>query len=204
MEPESGAQGWGPRTGPGGGDPGTTHTAGGEVLATSERVARGLWYGSADPHGVGDLDLARRPRRAPTAHLGTHLAASEAELKARPFPRVNVPPMTAPKPPPAPQRGGAPVVTRRDQVIPQKAHLLVVQWRRQLQRCFKAAAAGEVARARRFRPPDLWLPHEENSVPATAAWDWDLEPLSRGLPATPLQTSPGLAWAGTIDEPRSG
>jgi hypothetical protein len=43
--------------------------------------------------------------------------------------------------------------------------------------------------ARRLRPPDLWLPHEEHSVPATAAWNWDLRPLEHGLPARPLQVS---------------
>ena len=43
--------------------------------------------------------------------------------------------------------------------------------------------------ARRLRPADVWLEHSENSVPATAAWDWDLRPLELGLPAHPLPTS---------------
>ena len=56
-------------------------------------------------------------------------------------------------------------------------------------RCLRAAARGELSLARRLRPEDVWLEHSENSVPATAAWDWDLRPLELGQPAHPLPTS---------------
>ena len=110
------------------------------------------------------------------------------ELMQRPLPEANVPPDTAPREPPVPL-DGAPGVTAVEQVIP--AHSLVAagKWRRQLTRCLRAAARGELSLARRLRPDDVWLKHSENSVPATAAWDWDLRPLELGLPAHPLPSS---------------
>jgi hypothetical protein len=149
--------------------------------------ARWLANGSADPHGVGDVDRVR-PAKAPALRLGTRSGATPEELQLREFPRVNVPPVTPPhEPPPAPE--SAPTVTRRDQVVPDHSMAQVSRWRRQLRRCFRAASRGDASLARRLRPPDLWLPHEENSVPATAAYNWDLRPLEHGLPARPLQVS---------------
>ena len=99
-----------------------------------------------------------------------------------------MPPDTAPCEPPE-QLGGAPTVTAVEQVIPAHALVTVGKWRRQLKRCLRAAARGELSLARRLRPADVWLEHAKNSVPATAAWDWDLRPLELGLPAHTLPTS---------------
>ena len=85
--------------------------------------------------------------------------------------------------------GGAPTVTAVEQVIPAHALVTVGKLRRQLKRCLRAAARGELSLARRLRPADVWLEHSENSVPAMAAWDWDLRPLELCLPAHPLPTS---------------
>ena len=84
---------------------------------------------------------------------------------------------------------GAPVVTAVEQVIPTRSLAAVGRWRRQLMRCLRAAARGDLSLARRLQPDDVWLEHSENSVPSTAAWDWDLRPLALGLPAHPLPTS---------------
>jgi hypothetical protein len=143
--------------------------------------------GIADPHGVGDVDRVR-PGRVPALRLGTQSGASDAELLTRPLPEANVPPDTAPRLPPA-TLSGAPRVTRREQVIPVHTQAIVGRWLRQLRRCFRAARSGNVSLARRLRPADVWLEHSEHSVPATAAYDWDLRPLAEGLPAHPLLVS---------------
>ena len=158
--------------------------------AVDLRVARGLWYGTADPHGVGDVD--RAPRSAGTAPFSVHahLPASHEELLVRPFPEANVAPVTEPLP--AQQTDSQqepPLVTHEDQVVPAEARGVVRRWMRQLRRCLRAARRGDTSLARRLRPPDLFLPHEENSMPETAAWNWDLTPLDRGLPATPHPVS---------------
>jgi hypothetical protein len=107
---------------------------------------------------------------------------------SRPLPPANVPPDTAPRPPPqAPC--GAPCVTRLEQVVPLHSQAIVRRWTRQLRRCFRAARRGDLSLARRLRPADVWLEHAEHSMPATAAWDWDLRPLAAGLPAHPLRVS---------------
>jgi hypothetical protein len=103
--------------------------------------------------------------------------ATGAELMQRPMPEANVPPDTAPREPPVPL-DGAPVVKAVEQVIPAHALMVVAKWRRQLTRCLRAAARGDLSLARQLRPADFWLEHAESSVPATAAWDWDLRPLS--------------------------
>ena len=59
--------------------------------------------------------------------------------------------------------GGAPVVTAVEQVIPAHALKAVSWWRRQLTRCLRAAAKGDLSLARRLRPGDVWLEHSENS-----------------------------------------
>ena len=150
--------------------------------------ARGLAFGTADPHRVGDSDRMRQPRRRPV-RLGTREGASTEELEARPFARVNVPPVTAPRGPPPPVPEGAPIVTDVAQVVPVATLRLVSRWRRRLRRCFRAAARGDYSLARRLRPDDLWLAHEHHSMPSTSAWDWDLRPLERGEPAVPLPVS---------------
>ena len=85
--------------------------------------------------------------------------------------------------------GGAPLVTQVEQVIPVHTQRIVAKWRRQLRRCLRAAARGDVALARSLRPADMWLEHAEHSVLATAPWDWDLRPRAEGKPAHPLLTS---------------
>ena len=115
--------------------------------------------------------------------------ATGAELMRRAMPEANVPPDTASHEPPVPL-GGAPVVTAVEQVIPAHALVVVAKWRRQLTRCLRAAARGDLSLARQLRPADVWLEHSrESSVPATAAWDWDQRPLEWGQPAHPLPTS---------------
>ena len=79
-----------------------------------------------------------------------------------------------------PSTGGAPVVTAVEQVIPAHALVVVAKWRRELTRCLRVAARGDLSLVRQLRPADVWLEHAESSAPATAAWDWDLRPLERG------------------------
>ena len=74
-------------------------------------------------------------------------------------------------------------------MIPAHTQRLVVNWRRELRHCLRAAARGDLVLARRLRPKDLWLEHADHSVPATAPWDWDMRPLAEGKPAHPLLTS---------------
>ena len=107
--------------------------------------------------------------------------ATGAELMQRAMPVANVPPDTAPRARELPvPLDGAPVVTAVEQVIPAHALVVVAKWRRQLTRCLRAAARGDLSLARQLRPADVWLEHAENSVPAMAAWDWDLRPLELG------------------------
>ena len=163
--------------------------------------AKGLWYGSADPHGLGDVDTVPLPRRAPSAVLGARDGASVAELAVRAFPVANVAPITAPREPPAPRCAAVPpTVTCRSQVVPEGSMRLVRGWFRQLRRCLRAAERGDASLARRLRPDDLWLDHEHHSVPETAPWDWDLRPIARGEPATvmPVSGRGGVAPATSI------
>ena len=106
--------------------------------------------------------------------LDSQSMATGVELMRRPMPEANVPPDTAPREPPVPL-DGAPAVTAVEQVIPAHALVVVGRWRRQQTRCLHAAARGELRLARRLRPEDVWLEHAENSVPAMATWDWDLQ-----------------------------
>ena len=82
-----------------------------------------------------------------------------------------------------------PLVTAVEQVVPKRTLAVVRTWLRRLRRCLRAAARGDVSLAKRLRPQDLWLPAESNSMPLTAAWDWDLRPLLAGLPAVPWPVS---------------
>ena len=150
-----------------------------------------LRFGSADPHGVGGVDRAPWARRAAPFSVHAHMAADGEELEVRPTPEANVAPTTAARPPPSPVAGYPPVVVRVEQVVPLASQRLVVWWRRRLQRCMRAAARGDHSLARRMRPDDLFLDHAEHSVPATAPWDWDLEPIGRGEPAVAMQPSGG-------------
>ena len=117
-----------------------------------------------------------KPGRVPTLKLGSQSMATGDELMLRPMPEANVAPDTAPLAPPVPL-GGAPLVTQVEQVVPVHTQRIVAKWRRQLRRCLRAAARGDVALARSLRPADMWLEHAEHSVPATAPWDWDMRPL---------------------------
>ena len=146
-------------------------------------------FGTCNPHGVDDVDRAGAPRRLPAASMVAHIAASAAELAARELPEANVPPCTAAGAPPAVQSAEYPLVTRVEQVVRPQALRRMRNWWRQLRRCMRAAAAGDWRRARRLRPPDMWLDHEECTVEGMGEWDWDLRPLALGLPAVPLVTS---------------
>ena len=150
-----------------------------------------LRVGSADPHGVGGVDRAPRARRAAPFSVHAHVPAGAEELEVRPLPEANVAPATAALPPPVSEVGKPPLVERVEQVVPLATQRLVSWWRRRLRRCMRAAARGEHSLARRMRPDDLFLDHAEHSVPATAAWNWDLTPISRGEPAVAMQQSGG-------------
>ena len=148
-----------------------------------------LFYGSADPHGTCGADRAPRASRAAPFAVQAHMPAEAAELELRPMPAACQAPCTAALPPPTPMARLPPLVTRREQVVPAATLRLVSWWRRRLRRCMRAAARGEASLARRLRPDDLFLDHAEHSVEATAPWNWDLEPLDRGLPAVAMQPS---------------
>ena len=107
------------------------------------------------------------------------------------MPVTNVAPSTAPIAAALPV-SQAPVVTRLEQVVPRHSQRLVRDWRRRLQRAVRAFRGGKTSLGRRLLPGDLWLEHAEHSVASTAAWDWDLRPLARGLPAVPLADADGL------------
>ena len=83
---------------------------------------RGFYFGSADPHGVGGIDAVRLPRKRATFSMLAYDAARLDDLLRRPMPRLNVPAVTAPLPPPRPYAGllsaFPPKVTRLDQVVP--------------------------------------------------------------------------------------
>ena len=160
----------------------------GSAQPPSAKVCR-LNVGSADPHGIGDVDRALNSRRTPTFDLSAHLAASADELMSQPFAEVNVPPVTDALPPPVVADGNPPRVTSVDQVIPKATQQLVRRWVKRLQRCLRMAAVGNVSLARRLRPDDLWLPHALHSLPETRAWDWDLRPIAVGDDALPLLPS---------------
>ena len=173
------------------------------VAEGAKPVARGLAMGSADPHLVGSgADNAPRAKRGAAFDPIAHLSASEVELRRRPLPAANTPPDTEPLPPPeAPLP--APIVTRVEQVVPARTLSRIKRWIRQLRRCLRFAAQGNHRMARKLRPDDLWLPHDEHSMPETAAWDWDLRPLVSGERAVPMEPSgrDGRLPAGPMAEP---
>ena len=112
-------------------------------------------------------DVARvKPGRVPALRLGSQSMATGIELMQRPLPEANVPPDTAPREPPVPL-DGAPEVTAVEQVIPAHSLVVVGKWRRQLTRCLRVSARGELSLAKRLRPDNVWLEHSANSVPAT-------------------------------------
>ena len=167
------------------------------------KVACGLALGSADPHLLGGAaDSVPRPKRGATFDPIAHLRATEEALRSRPLPATNQPPATAPLAEPEAPPSSPPVVQRVEQVVPIRTLRRVRQWMRQLRRCLRFADSGDIAMARRLRPDDLWLPHAANSVPETAAWDWDMRPLEVGEPAVPLQPSgrDGVRPAGPMGE----
>lgn len=144
--------------------------SGAEVARTSQPPA----MGSADPHGIGDVDAAAQ-RLAWAQCVSTRGGvASDAELLARAMPVANVQPRTQPTATPAAVAApdAAPVVRALGDVVPSHTQRLVRVWRRQLRRCMRAARAGKMQAAKKLRPADLWLNHESHSVAATAAWNW--------------------------------
>lgn len=147
--------------------------------------------GSADPHGVGDIDAAAQRLGWATCAATRWGAANEDELVRRAMPVVNVQPQTQL---PAAHSGPAgpppPVVRSVAEVVPCHTLRAVRVWRRQLRRCMRAARAGRLHAAKQLRPADLWLHHESNSVATTAQWNWDLRPLERGEPAVAMLPQP--------------
>lgn len=156
--------------------------------AAAAEAALTLDLGSADPHGVGDVDTVPSSQRPRPFAVSAHVPATPSELLLRDFPRANVAPHTDPMDPP-PVPASPPRVTRLEQVVPVHTQRLVRHWRRRLRRCMRAAARGDVSLARRLQPDDLWLEHASHSVAETAPWDWDLTPLSVGQPAVVLSVS---------------
>lgn len=161
----------------------------GEREALVPQVAVRLWSGSADPHGVGSEDRAPKPR-PPTVNMAWHVRAAREELLRRPLPEANTPPATVALAPPE-QQAAAPVVTAVEQVVRPQFLRLYRGWVRQLRRCLRAAARGDASLARRLRPEDKWIDHQEATWPEMAAWDWDFRPLAEGLPAIPIVVSDG-------------
>ena len=99
-------------------------------------VARGLWFGSADPHGVGDIDKVPPPKRAPALSMGMHVAAAPSEMEVRAFAVSNAPPPTEWREPPPPVNPGAPVITAVEQLVPAAQLKTVRLFRRRLRRCY--------------------------------------------------------------------
>ena len=141
--------------------------------------------GSSDPHGTGSVSSFHAGRAA----MAAHVAASEAELLCRPFAEVNCAPETEPLPPPPAPPANPPRVTCVEQVVLAATLRLVRAWTRRLRRCLRMAARGDGRRAARFRPEDVWLEHNEHTLPGYEAWDWDFRPLAWGGDAVPLQAS---------------
>ena len=162
---------------------------GGEGAPLIHGGVAGMWFGTSDPHGVGSADRAPRCARSAPFSVLAHLPASAEELLSRPFARANVPPDTDALAPLQRHALEPPVVDSLSQVVPHHSQRLVRAWYRQLRRCLRAARAGNASLARRLRPDDVFLDHESHSMPETAAWDWDLMPLTVGLVARVMPVS---------------
>lgn len=166
--------------------------SGEKASASALEMAGGVFMGSPDPHGMGDVDKARLPLRFPTFSLAVFDEAEESELRARPLPEMNVPQATPPLRAPWSlelARRKPPVVMKREDVIPKATMVKVGVWLRQFRKCIAAAAKGKLSLARRIRPEDLWLPEEECTVEAARGFVWDLTPLERGEPARVVEAS---------------
>ena len=152
-----------------------------------------LSVGSSDPHGLKlDDDRAPRVPLRPTYSVGKHLEASDAELCSRALPELNSAAATTPPTPHATAASPPPSFGSVAEVIPKRTLSAVRTWYRRLRRCLRAAAKGEVRKARTLRPADLWLPAATNTLPAARGMVVDLRPLGRGERATPLARSDGV------------
>lgn len=121
--------------------------------------------GTADPHAVGDVVKAPSSLRGVVCADSARCAAFGAELEYRCLPVANVAPVTSPLDE-LPEEWVEPtLVTSSDKVMTADERRCVRVWRRQLRRCFHAARQGELHRARRLRPADLWLPRKLGSCP---------------------------------------
>lgn len=161
-----------------------------ERSVESEPTARGLVLGSADPHELRlDDDRVARSRKRPTFSLQAHEPATAEELSARPIVRFNVAPSTDPVAAPMPQPEGAPVVRSLADLLKPSWLQRVRRWERRARRAMRLARRGDSHRAKRMRPPDLWVSAEDSMLPSVAAWDWDLTPWARGEPALPTVPS---------------
>ena len=151
--------------------------------------------GSADPHLLQlDDDKVPRHRRVPTFSLRAHASASREELRARPVARLNAAEPTKPLDRAAAVSARrpaceAPVVTSLDEILKPIWRQRLNTWMRRLRRCMRLVASGEWRKARRMRPPDLWVSAAESMQPEVADWDWDLTGLAEGRPAVPTARS---------------
>ena len=166
--------------------------------------------GSSDPHllVLGD---GERPsvRRRPTFSIASHTAALAAELVSRPYPPMNVAPVTSPVATPPPPPPSPPQFTLLEEIIPLPTLRLVRRWQRQLRRCLRAARAGNVSLARRLRPADLWLGVDKHMTDAARPYTWALGQLERGGVYTPVSESTSVwRWerdaGGTLRAVRGG
>ena len=167
---------------------------------------RGLEMGSADPH-VLRLDDDRVPavRRHPTFSLQAHEPATDAELLARPLPSMNAAPSTTRRDP-EPRSEGAPTNVRTlEDLLPTIWIQRLRTWMRRTRRCIRLASAGDWHRARRMRPPDMWVPAEAMHA-HVRPWNWDLRPWAEGGEAVPTDpTGPnsppvvGFDWRAVRD-----
>ena len=165
------------------------------AAAQGKEMARGLQLGSADPHMVREPGEVQEPwRRGSGAFSINRLDPADGrELCLRALPDMNPIPSTVAREAGSGQRGGAPVITSIDQVIPGATLLRIGKWRARLKACLKAAARGSYRLAKELRPPDLELVSAENTVGRAQGWVWDLRPLAKGEAAIPIAESSWLA-----------
>ena len=151
--------------------------------------AQGLCMGSSDPHMLGGAAAQWAPRKGAAFSVMAHVRADEAEVAARAFPAMNVPPRTEPIEPPEVHAATPPLVTSIEQVVPRHTLRIVADWKRRMRRCIRFAAQGNYSMARRMRPPDRWLPAAQHQTEASLPWAWDFTPLERGENAVPMPIS---------------
>ena len=155
-------------------------------------AARGLRIGTPDPHELlepGEVRELQKGRGKGTFSIDRLDPADASELRLRPLMDMNPVPRTVARQAPPSQKGGAPVVTAIDQVVPRETLKVVGSWRTRLKACLRAASRGNLQLARRLRPGDLELEASVHTVEGAQGWVWDLRPLVDGGCAVPLASS---------------